>query len=893
MEFIVLVIAALGMFFLPFIFSVIAMASCQSLKKRVEALEVGLKNLASSFPVTTGRLSESEIKHHSQAKESMASSVCTDGEERAKLNNTPIAKSFSESARPTLSLTKEDALSSESVISLNQAAATEPESAAWVSPQKIIAQLEAKNNSVLPSSDSAENGLEQFFLGSLFNKLGALAIIVFVILFIKWLSPFLALTAAMKVGAVYALSSVLVGLGFYLLPKDNMRGFSETLLGLGLASAIMVTYAGSVYFDLWDNYVSLALASLILLGTYVLAYWAQRKSIICLGALAGYANLIFIQTSIDSTYVFDVYLVILALFCLIGTVRCQKWNSLFSINLAITWLFIATRTGIFEKADRIFSPYALGAIWLIVLIYDYFRRQDENNPKQPSVWINHLMMALGANCIYSEGQAFAAFMMAAVALFGLAKLRAENMNTLARAFVNAGLFVVGLSAYNFQEPLSRVIFLSIVGLVILWIAFNKVIKPEVQRRLFFWSGLHNALAFFIMLVADFNGKFDFFLSPDRELHKLAIIIFGVSIAAWLFGYLMFRHYNGDEKYRDFNLWAGITLAYIYFGRELADILDRVLSLNGQQWWAFSCFSLVAVCSIYALQAMLQAKKAKSNAFAIGFNLALALSLFGLTINTLSITGIYAEFIPIVNIGFLAHALAILALAAAFVLYGSEIYLVGAVLSGWSLVHIEGHNIAAVCHLSSITSVLWMLYAAAILWGGVRFKNRYVTNCGIFIVCFTLLRVITYDIVNLPIGYKLLLFFVLGVALLLTSYYYSKHLSHNGTDIPPGVDIPTSTDPKPVSSVPAIDSQVSFSEDTQEFKETEIPDLSNQNAFKEVDSSVSQSPFSDRLNEIESVESLTASVAENGAASEENTAENVAIESTQVPIVAGKASWHND
>ena len=58
---------------------------------------------------------------------------------------------------------------------------------------------------------------------------------------------------------------VLVGLGFYLLPKENMRGFSETLLGLGLASAIMITYAGSVYFDLWDNYVSLALASLILL----------------------------------------------------------------------------------------------------------------------------------------------------------------------------------------------------------------------------------------------------------------------------------------------------------------------------------------------------------------------------------------------------------------------------------------------------------------------------------------------------------------------------------------------------------------------------------------------------------------------------------------------------
>ena len=478
-------------------------------------------------------------------------------------------------------------------------------------------------------------------------------------------------------------------------------------------------------------------------------------------------------------------------------------------------------------------------------------------------------------------------MMAAVALFCLAKLRAEKMNTLARAFVNAGLVVVGLSAYSFQEPLSRVAFLSVAGLIILWIAFNKVAKPEVQRRLFFWSGLHNVLAFFIMLVADFNGKFDFFLTPDREIHKLAIVIFGVSIVGWLLGYLMFRHYKGDEKYRDFNLWAATTLAYIYFGRELSDILDHVLSLNSQQWWDFCSFSLIAVSSIYALQAMLQAKKAKSNAFAVGFNLALALSLFGLVIYIFSCTiGTYAEFIPIVNIGFLAHALTILALAAAFVLYGSDLYIVGAVLTGWSLVHFEGHNIVAICHLNSITSVLWMLYAAAILWGGIRFKNRYVTNCGIFIVCVTLLRVITYDIVNLPIGYKLLLFFVLGVALLVTSYYYSKRLGNNGSDKLAAIG---GTDLEPSSVASPTNSPIVSPKDTQELKEIEIPDLTNQNAFREVDSAASQSPFSDRLNQVDNIENSSVSMAE----SETDSAESGAAESDNTPPTADRASWHND
>ena len=51
LEFIVLVLVALGMFFLPFIFSVIAMASCQSLKKRVESLEAGLERLVAAHQV--------------------------------------------------------------------------------------------------------------------------------------------------------------------------------------------------------------------------------------------------------------------------------------------------------------------------------------------------------------------------------------------------------------------------------------------------------------------------------------------------------------------------------------------------------------------------------------------------------------------------------------------------------------------------------------------------------------------------------------------------------------------------------------------------------------------------------------------------------------------------
>ena len=180
----------------------------------------------------------------------------------------------------------------------------------------------------------------------------------------------------------------------------------------------------------------------------------------------------------------------------------------------------------------------------------------------------------------------------------------------------------------------------------------------------------------------------------------------------------------------------------------------------------------------------------------------------------------------------------------------------------------------------------MLYAAAILWGGIRFKNRYITNCGIFIVCVTLLRVITYDIINLPIVYKLLLFLVLGVALLVTSYYYSKCLGNKGAD----KFISTNgTEPELGSTASSTTSQGVSSKDTQELKDIEIPDLTDQNAFKKVDSAASQSPFSDRLSGAANVGTMDSSVAE----SKNNLEETTAVKAAQTSPAMDKPSWHND
>ena len=73
-------------------------------------------------------------------------------------------------------------------------------------PAPAPAVLAAKPQPEKPAGKKSGSDLESFFLDNIFSKLGALAIIAFIILFIKWASSFALVTPAMKVASVYLLS---------------------------------------------------------------------------------------------------------------------------------------------------------------------------------------------------------------------------------------------------------------------------------------------------------------------------------------------------------------------------------------------------------------------------------------------------------------------------------------------------------------------------------------------------------------------------------------------------------------------------------------------------------------------------------------------------------------
>ena len=627
--------------------------------------------------------------------------------------------------------------------------------------------------------DTAGGGVEKFFLGSLFNKVGALLILIFVILFVKWAAPYVFVTEWSKVIALYFLSGLFVGTGAYLYSKDNMRALAEVSIGLGFATALIDTFAGSVFFEVWNNYVSLVLASFLLVVMYVLAFYMQRFSVLALSMLAGYSNLIFICSVLDkSSFINSVYLPLLVLLCFIGAWRCRAWHSLASLNLFICWVFSA---GL--HSDGAFSIWASAAMWAVCLVYDALRegeiRIDElrSKPANPlSIYFNHLLMCLGGVLLYVPNDRisfFAISILAAVVLLGLALARFEVAANLAKAFINTALCITAISALILSTGLAGLIFLAVTGSIVMYVAIFKVTNAELSRKLSTCSIIYSFLMTAMVFWNFAKGELIFFASSEFVFSQMAVVLFAFTIAVWVAEYFVFRVCRPEEKgLSEVALWAAVALAFIYFDLELIQLLEKVLynAFDTHKAESIITMSRITLAAIYGLVTAMRYKAFPSKLFLASGVLVLGYS--SLVLCSYAVIG-RKLFIPVFNVGFIAYTITILAVVVYYLAFRSKFALVVSLLLGWALLHTEGGNFVRVCGLESITSILWALYAAVALFVGISKKNSPVTWTGIFIACVTVVRVMLYDISELPTGYKLISCLVLGTSLMAISYYYHK------------------------------------------------------------------------------------------------------------------------
>ena len=133
---------------------------------------------------------------------------------------------------------------------------------------EVFEQQDVSDNAKKPEKD--KNGFEKIFLGNIFNKVGALAIIIGVIFFIKVVSQYIVFTPLMKCLIAFMAGAGMVGYALKL-HYSNMKNYAEVLMGTGFAVLFITVYCASSLYDILHMPAATVFGILLVLLTYFIA----------------------------------------------------------------------------------------------------------------------------------------------------------------------------------------------------------------------------------------------------------------------------------------------------------------------------------------------------------------------------------------------------------------------------------------------------------------------------------------------------------------------------------------------------------------------------------------------------------------------------------------------
>ena len=193
--------------------------------------------------------------------------------------------------------------------------------------------------SVHPPHPDASSGrdLEVLIAGNWFNRVGILAVIVAVSLFLKyafdnnWIGPSGRVAIGILLGAaMLPWSQWLLGRGY--------SYFSEGIAALGQATLLLSIWAGCRYYALFSTNVGFAGMIVVTVVMAVVALGRNSERIALLSLLGGFLTPLLLSTGQDEEIVLFVYLLILGAGLLVTAAR-RDWRTLAPVSFVFTQLY--------------------------------------------------------------------------------------------------------------------------------------------------------------------------------------------------------------------------------------------------------------------------------------------------------------------------------------------------------------------------------------------------------------------------------------------------------------------------------------------------------------------------------------------------------------------------
>lgn len=614
--------------------------------------------------------------------------------------------------------------------------------------------------------------LEQIFLGNIFNKVGAIAIIIALIIFAKLISALIVFTPVMKTVLGY-----LAGFGMIFasvkMKSEKLKNYSAVLMGTGFAALFIITFCACGLLKVFSSTVALWIGALVMLGAYCVSDRKKNLSMLIITLIGGYLTPVCVG-SISLNYV-STYLIFLNIISLIYVLRNNGKYWINFVNLLVTSLMLLLYSLISSTPINISIPLVL---WLVYLVYDILPKNIEQTDEFANslfIWLNFAVLTFVSYVIYYDNIKNVGYLLLAVGLMyaGMAvhyyKVNYERFRT----YIYSLIIVAFLTTSILTQDLTKVILWSLEGLLLnaLAVKFDKkylanwsfaFLLPAVTRLLFLENVAYTKdLAYYIPIA------------------NLRLQAFAVPIASLAGSYFVLKDKDFGKNFAQIFNSAFWSLVYLFGVFEINDFIASKIPIEYSRYFLENMI-LCVIGFVYTLQFGNMFNRTKHQVYNILSGIVGVVTVFGLIFGGYTFEPSKLYF-PVLNVRCFAYIAAIFTAWKFSKWKNMDIFKYLALFLGFLLIHTESADTVlkyTKYDLRYLISVMWVIYCSVLTLIGI-FKNfKVFTATGIAVAILAVLRIFIYDLATVSAISKLIAFLTLGIMLMLLSYVYTKYKSEN-------------------------------------------------------------------------------------------------------------------
>lgn len=448
-----------------------------------------------------------------------------------------------------------------------------PETAQPDSTSDIINENDVNPDDILPQTapvaDKKTNentNFEKLFLGNLFNKIGAIAIIIAIGIFIKLIYPLVIFTPVLKTGLGFLAGFVLLLISVKL-HRGQMKNYAEVLMGTGTAALFITTYCAYGLLHTLSMPAAVAIGTLILVGTYFAADKLQTTSMLTIGLIGGYLNPVFLNSNASADFVLG-YLIFLNLLSLIYTYKNSEKSLINIINLPLTLCFAVYYSNKTELTE--FLPFV---IWGMYLLFNLLSvRQNRDNTVLN--WLNYGFLTYFTVTFFEAEKTTLGIVLGITSLiYAILGGIYTKLSTVAlKHSVQTVAVNIWLAAYFLTTDIQSIFIWSGEALGLVWLSVKNKAFKSLDNLAF--------LIYIAVFIGLFTAKYDGNLcitSNYIPILNMRLVLFGIPLCALLISSTL------KDRSRDANenlyKYLAVLTGFVYSHFEAATFVANHTSMN--------------------------------------------------------------------------------------------------------------------------------------------------------------------------------------------------------------------------------------------------------------------------------------------------------------------------